>query len=433
MANFDKIMSLPQKLKMNDYEAMRYKNNLKKAEQLINGNKALFEKYTLFLAKEEARPQTITTWQRRIIFFNKVLGKSLSKANKNDAERLCEALKSGYSENTSARLKSDYKTLRKFLTGEDYFPLDVSWIVGKKLFNPKKAEEKTPEDLPTEEEKDALFNKCMNDRDKAIFSLLRETGLRPKEILSLDRRNITFEDEDVSMITVPSRTKTGVRYVPFEVSKPYLLQWLSVHPLRSEGNYPLFVHLARNQGHRLTYKGLEGLFTLLKERAGINKKITPYSLRFSSITLKAKEGWSDQELKAYHGHKPNSKMLGVYVKMSGRDLKRRVAISTGKRSPDEIAKPTYYVVDCPKCHAANTNKDEICSKCGAILNLAKAQMVVERKVNEVDNLRKEIEELKQAVKFSDPVVERTAKKGSINSRLLKETIKEMIREGEITL
>jgi len=392
---------------MNQYEQRTLKNTLKRAESMHKENQELLKEYSNYLEKEESKPQTIIAWQNRIILFDKIITKPISQANKEDAEKLCDYLKNDkYSENTRSRVKSDYKTIRKWIVKSDLYPSDVVWITGKKLYDNRKQTEKTPEELPTEKEKDKLFYACMNNRDRALISLLRETGLRPKELLSLDRKHISFDEtQDINMLVVPSDTKTGYRYVPFEVSKPYLLEWLSNHPQRNEENYPLWIQLAKNKGERLTYKGLEGLFSKLKKRAGLqNKKISPYSFRFSSITEKAKSGWSDQELKAYHGHKPDSKMLNVYVQMSGRDLSDRIKEFAGKKTKVDIKKPEVYIVKCPKCETENTNKDDFCKKCGKVINLAKAQNILEQKSNELDNAKKTYDLISQLINDDDKII-----------------------------
>jgi integrase len=394
---YKKFFDLAEEMEFEGEVFRKFQTYMKHFSKLLPENQKLCYKFAFYNWDDNGvRPFTIITYIRRFQKLDEILRKDLTQVTKEDSKTLVRYLdKANYTEGTRMKIKSDYKTIRKYVNCGT-LPKDVEWLNGKKFYDSRKVIEKTPDDILTPEDKDKLFFACENTRDRAIIMILRETGLRPKEFLSLKKSHISFDDtSDSNIITVPNDTKTGSRYVPFESSKPYLLEWLRNHPMREEKDYPLWINIGRGKLKTLDGKGLIEIFNTLKKRTKINKKVTPYSMRFGSITEKAQLGWSDQQLKAYHGHKADSKMLGVYVNMSGKDLTNKIKEMAGIVIKEDKIKPNITIITCPKCETENTNKDEFCLKCGKVLNLSTAQKLVESSKSEQDSLKNEIEKLKQ--------------------------------------
>lgn len=101
--------------------------------------------------------------------------------------------------------KRDYNiTIKKYLTFLGRGDI-VSWV--KTYVSDKKR--KLPEDMLTEPEVNLLIEKAQNPRDKAMFALLNDAGMRIGEILNLRIKDIHFDDYGAYIII--QEGKTGAR------------------------------------------------------------------------------------------------------------------------------------------------------------------------------------------------------------------------------
>lgn len=147
-------------------------------------------------------------------------------------------------------------------------------------------------------------------KDKAILSLLYDTGCRPHELLSLRRQDV-IKNESGLFVHVPENTKTGSRQIPVVLtmrSDYYLEQYLEVNQIRPEDKlFPVSVEWVNSLVKNLALK------------LGLNKRVYSYLFRHSRATFLS-QYLTESQLCVYFGWRQGSDMPKVYVHLSGRDI-----------------------------------------------------------------------------------------------------------------
>ncbi len=282
--------------------------------------------------------------------------------NKPDSNKLN---KKKYSESTkSTYLKMLKKFYRKRLTKSKFEKLwgDV------KIPNPKSGVVQS--DLITKSEMESIIDNCKNSRDRALFSLLYDSGCRIGEILLMKIRNVKF-DQYGGILEVPWQGKTGYRHVRIVGdSIPYMRAWLDNHPKRNDMESPLFCNVADNiRGRAMTYDDVRMALNKTLKRAGITKRIHPHLFRHTRASIlagKLPEAPLESQMGWIHG----SRQTATYVHLSGKQQDEAVLRAFGIEieEKDDEAKPKM----CPRCEATNTSHAKYCRKCWLPLDEAEA-------------------------------------------------------------
>lgn len=196
-------------------------------------------------------------------------------------------------------------------------------------------------------------------RNKALLASLYDIGCRPAEILKLKVKSVIF-DEYGAIITLSG--KTGPRRVRTVFSTAYLRQW---HSCLNDPEAPLWPSMNKKAGH--DYLGEDGLCAILKKAvkdAGIKKRVYPYLFRHSRATHNA--GFmTEAQMCEYHGWAQGSKMPGVYVHMSGRDVDNALLNHYGLKKEDNDKNNPKR---CPRCQEINAMTAGYCVRCGMPLS-----------------------------------------------------------------
>ena len=290
--------------------------------------------------------------------------------------------KKNYSKWTIYTTKSVLKKFFQWLRGyEEGYPEEVSWI---KLSHSKL--NKLPEVL-TQEEIKKLINSCDNIRDKALISVLYESGARVGEILNMKVGDVYF-DEYGCVIIVSG--KTGMRRIRLVSSTPLLGQYLEEHPFKDNPKYPLWISLATNKKYEpLGYGSVRAMLRKLAKRSGIKKRLYPHLFRHSRATHLAKV-LTESQLKEMFGWTQSSKMASVYVHLSGRDVDNAILEIYGLKKKKEEGEK---VIKCPRCGEINEIGAKVCWKCGFVLDPEFAKKMEEKKKKEEDFVYKVIRKL----------------------------------------
>jgi len=268
------------------------------------------------------------------------------------------------SENTLVEVKKTLKKFFKWLGKEEV----INWFTGSGWEN-----RISPNDLITEEEFEAMLKACMNSRDRALISLLYESGARIGEIGSMRIRDLSF-DEYGAIVWLP-KSKTVRRRLIVVYSARYLSEWLSDHPMRDEADAPLWIKLSgRNALKTMDYDDIRIQMKKIAKRAGINKRIYPHLFRHTRATrLLAKV--SESIGAKYMGWVNGSKMVGVYVHLASEDVDeailRMYGIKTNNNNKD------LEVKQCPRCLMVNPATSRFCSRCGLPLTEEATQEIEE--------------------------------------------------------
>lgn len=186
----------------------------------------------------------------------------------------------------------------KYLVKTEQIPNDITenidnLKIGKHLPNVLSIEE-------VDKLMDIKLDNPFNYRTKAMLELMYGSGLRVSELVSL-----TLNDFDLYSDTILINGKgSKERIVPIgDYSKEYLMKYLNVRNLlikKKNGN-PDKIFL-NNHGQPITRNGFNFLLNNLLKEKGINKKITPHTLRHSFATHMLDNGADLRTIQDLLGH-----------------------------------------------------------------------------------------------------------------------------------
>lgn len=222
--------------------------------------------------------------------------------------------------NKTEKTKAHYLTV---LNSFYNFLIDES----KLTTNPCEAikQPKLPKKLPnylTIEEVDKLLDLRLNTplayRNKAMLELLYSTGIRITELVELKLNNIDFTDELIRVMGKGSKERIiplgeeAIKYL-----KLYVNQYRNLILKTKTSNY-LFIN---NFGNKMTR---QGFFKILKkecENQGINKNISPHTLRHSFATHMLNNGADLRIIQELLGHSDIS-TTQIYTHISKEKIKK---------------------------------------------------------------------------------------------------------------
>jgi integrase/recombinase XerC len=147
-------------------------------------------------------------------------------------------------------------------------------------------------------------------RDRAIFRLLFDLGLRRFEVAGLDLVHLDLEGAHVAVLRKGKRERLSLELAPQTVAA--LAAWVKV---RGAAPGPLFTAFRRAAGERLDVDGLYRMVRALGAAAGV-VGLRTHKLRHSSVTtarrLSAERGIQIEDLRDFSGH-ANIATLQVYL------------------------------------------------------------------------------------------------------------------------
>lgn len=258
------------------------------------------------------------------------------------------------------------KRFYKWLLGDnEAYPECVKWL---KIKTPHKSREKKPESIVSEKELSKMLDATLNVRDRALISLLYDSGCRISELLTMDRKDLGFDNYGAK-ITVSG--KTGVRTVRIVGdSVIYLRDWLKAHPDGQHPDAPLFTRVDGNVKERMEYEQVHAMLKKVMKRAGITRRIYPHLFRHTRATLLStnlKEPLLEKTMGWVHG----SRMTQTYVHLTDADLDNAILRSHGIKPP-ETSPELPHPKECPRCGEPNASDARYCRKCWLPLNIEEA-------------------------------------------------------------
>jgi len=312
---------------------------------------------------EGIKPATriaVLTW---LLSLARILGKDFDKATKDDFKQMVGTLEERYTAWTRTKMRVTFKRFYKWMQyGDDYlsvdeFPEEVRWIKR----GMKRSDQHCVQfsDCWTEEEMKRLLAVAEHARDRALISVLTETGARVGELGGLRICDV-YQDEFGFLLHL--RGKTGERDDRVIYSGPSLAGWLNMHPQRTNPNAPLF---AQADGTRpLAYNGILAVLKRLVLKAGLgHKKYNPHIFRHSRATLLAEQGWPEPIIKEYLGWQKDSDMMSTYSHLTSRQANRYVLKAYGIADAEQTH-PKLKAQLCATCHVENGPEANFCRTCG---------------------------------------------------------------------
>lgn len=257
------------KICIHDHER-KYKvklESLNEDEKISKRNKAIVIKFSDACLLNGMTKTRILKYFTFFSFLFKFFDKDLDKVTREDIEKIVSVInaKENYSPATKHDCKVLLKRFYKWLLGNDEeYPEQIKWIKS----SIKKNEQKllSEGELITQGDVDKLIEASNSSRDKALVSLLYESGCRIGEIGSMKIGNVSF-DKYGTIITVSG--KTGPRKMRVVNSTPYLMNWLNVHPLKDDKDSPLWLNMWLKNHHKaLVYASFKMILKRLFKKAG---------------------------------------------------------------------------------------------------------------------------------------------------------------------
>lgn len=195
-------------------------------------------------------------------------------------------------------------------------------------------------DLPvilTEEEIERMINNCKTMRNRAMISVLYESGARIGELLNIRIKAVSF-DEYGGMLLLNG--KTGARRVRIMNSTILLQRWLENHPLKVPDSYVWITNRSNIKGEewvRLSYPATAKILRDAARGAGVSKRVNPHIFRHTRATHLARY-LTDSQLKAFFGWSQGSTITRTYIHLSGQDVDDAILLAYNKKRKESDGK-----------------------------------------------------------------------------------------------
>jgi integrase len=342
----------------------RTMTNVQESESICASNKELIREYTQDRRLDGLKDATLLKNAGRMkIVAEHLESQRLDEMGKQDIKDLVVWLYEKYDkESTINTYKTVIRGFWKWLEpGENGdAPAKVAWIKQKGATG----RGPLPKDLLKPEEVQRQIEAANNPRDKALISLLYETGARVGEVIDIKVGDI--EDRKHGK-KVNIDGKTGPRRVPLIECVPHLNRWLSDHP-NPQKSAPLWCKIQQgNADEPLSYDYIS--YTILSgtmERAGIEKKSNPHIYRHSRASKLAND-MTEAQMNEFFGWTQGSDVPARYVHLSGRDIDNAYDAMHGLYDPEEDGHEPQ-IRECGRCQELNEPEAAFCMRCGYALD-----------------------------------------------------------------
>ncbi|MBU0957414.1 MAG: tyrosine-type recombinase/integrase [Nanoarchaeota archaeon] len=158
----------------------------------------------------------------------------------------------------------------------------------------------------------SLLNSSQTKKSKLILSLLYSSGLRVSEVVNLKKQDIDFNDK-IGWVRKGKGSKDRI----FSISETLLNQvkeYLTSHP----DNEYVF-----SKTTPLTPRNIQKIIKLTATKAGIEKRVTPHTLRHSFATHLLEDGTDIRVIQTMLGHE-NLSTTQIYTHISQEQIKKVV-------------------------------------------------------------------------------------------------------------
>jgi len=350
----------------------RIVKTIQNSNHISNINKNLILKFRDESFAEGLSTARVLFYMNRLWNIAKWIEKDFGDMTDDDIKELVRRIREM---NYTERTKMDhYCVIKKFFRWLNPAH-ELKWL----KVRTKRKDKKLPEELLSKEEVQGLIKACVSVRDRAIISILWESGVRVGEFLGMKIKNVQFDQYGAVMVVGNRGGKTGSRRIRLVSSVPHLSNWLEHHPCKGDPEAPLWVGIgSKNSGRQIMYHCLRAMLRKIARRAKIQKRVNPHSFRHARATDLANH-LTEAQMKEYFGWTMDSDMASVYVHLSGRDTDDAILRIHGKLGENEKMNHEQLRTQvCSICGHENPPEADFCLRCRRPLNL-KASLELEEK------------------------------------------------------
>lgn len=255
---------------------------------MVHSYDKILEGFAKYLLVEKKSEHTVKQYCMIVRHMVEFLSKDPEEITLEDVERfkIHLVVDKNYSKNSLYLATKAIKSFLKYLK-KDFVQNITSPKRGRKL----------PVYL-SEGEVRNLLDACKdNPRDFAIIITLAHTGLRVSELCNLNIEDVDFYD-NVIRVRSGKGDKDRIVVMSDEVAQA-IKNYLNSRKIYGDGNSALFIS---RKGHRITPRQVERIIRKYAQIAGIQKKVTPHTLRHTFATTMLKNGADIRFIQALLGH-----------------------------------------------------------------------------------------------------------------------------------
>ncbi len=213
------------------------------------------------------------------------------------------------------------------------------------------------EELPSAEDNRKMLEACDSIRDKVIFALFEEKGMRRTELAGIRIMDVSFkfaEDKNnkkFSYAVVCVSGKTGTRELTCVRSANLLRELINSHPEKDKPDSYVFFYREHGDIKPLTSEGVYRVIKRMAERANVKKRIYCHLYRYGAATRDTNY-LNPEELKAEYGWARSSSMPAKYCSVRKEEMRNKIFAHNGIKIGEN----------------GNNNESAICSRCGMANN-----------------------------------------------------------------
>lgn len=284
----------------------------------------LVTEYTTYLASEKMKSNnTIESYGSDVLnylyYLQNVKGiTNLQNVTTEDVKNYLAYLKKmGYSPSSSSRALSTLKSFHKFLVLEHYIKHNPTLSIST-----PKIDKKLPNVLSVEEVM-ILLNSLNDDtpynaRNRAMIEVMYGTGLRVSELVNLKLNELHLTSKMISTTGKGSKERiVPINDYASKVLRDYIVKYRPELVKNGKDNNFIFLN---NQGQPLSRQSFFLILKRLAKDAGIEKEISPHTLRHSFATHLLEAGTDLRYIQEMLGHE-NISTTQIYTHLSKQKIK----------------------------------------------------------------------------------------------------------------